>query len=139
MSHANRGMELEKTIEKLFEHYEQKGIFCHKLEVKEVDGVRIKKSPFDFIVHYDGVMYAFDAKHCKKGNINMSNFKLHQVKALDTVQSQKGVGFFLVYFADIKQLEIITVDQVKLFMGNSQSSIKPDVTRKTPLDFLKIL
>jgi len=139
VSHANRGMQLEKSVEELFKHYEQLGIFCHKLEVKEVDGVRIKKSPFDFEVFYDGCLYAFDAKHCQQGNIGIANFKLHQIKALKDVKNQKGSGFFLVYYADIKQLEIIDVDDVIKLKGEGFKTIKPDPKRKTKLDFLKIL
>ena len=139
MSQANRGMQLEKSVEELFKHYEQRGIFCLKIEVKEVNGVRVKKSPFDFIVHYDGVMYGFDAKNCQNGNIGIANFKLHQIKALTDVENQKGEGFFLVYFADIKQLEKIPVEEVIALKAKGIKAITPDVRRKTPLDFLKIL
>lgn len=139
MSHANRGMDLEKTVEKLFEHYEQLNIFCHKLEVKEVDGIKIKKSPFDFIVHHNGIMYGFDTKNCQNGSMGIANFKLHQIKAMSMVKAQGGDGFFLVYFADIGQLEKIDVDEVIKLKSEGAKSIRPDIRRQTPLDFLKIL
>lgn len=139
MSQANRGMQLEKSVEELFLHYEQRGIFCLKIEVKEVNGIRIKKSPFDFIVHYNKIMYGFDAKNCQNGNIGIANFKLHQIKALTDVSDQGGVGFFLVYFADIKQLELIPVEEIARLKAKGLKAIAPDVKRKVPLDFLQIL
>ena len=139
MSNANRGMELEKTVAYLFKHYEQRGIFCHKLEVKEVNGIRVKKSPFDFIVFYNNILHAFDTKNCKKGSIGIANFKLHQIKALKDVDNNGGNAFFLVYFQDIKQLEMIDVNEIIKLKADGYRSISPDEHRKVKLDFLGIL
>jgi len=138
-SHSNRGMSLEKMIEELFKHYEQKGIFCHKLIVKEVNGIKVEKSPFDFIVYYNGILYAFDTKNCESKSISVNNFKLHQIKALTDVNNQKGDAFFLVYFNSISQLEKIPVQEVKDLISSGHRSISPDERRKVKLDFLGVL
>ncbi len=138
-NHSNRGMDLEKTVLQLFKHYEQRGIWCHKLEVKQAEGNFIAKSPFDFLVFNDNTLYAFDTKHCKSGGMGVNNFKLHQIKALSDVESNGGKGFFLVYYADIKQLEIIPVAEMRQMQSDGIKTIHPDARRKTKLDFLGIL
>ena len=140
-NHANRGMDLEKTItHKLFPLYEQLNIFCLKIEVKQANGVYLNKSPFDFIVYHDNRMSAFDTKNCNdpKG-LAISNFKLHQVKALSCVEAQGGLAFFLVYFSTIGQLELIPVSEMRDIIASGAKKVTPDKRRKTGLDFLKIL
>jgi len=138
-NHANRGMGLEKTIKKLFEHYEEKGIWCHKLEVKQSNGNFIEKSPFDFLIYYNNKLYAFDTKNCKREKISFDNFKLHQIKALTDVENNGGDAFFLVYFEQKKALNKIPVSDVRLMMQDNVKSISYSEERKIKLDLLGVL
>ncbi len=138
-SQSNRGMALEKTVKEIFKHYEEMGIFCHKLEVKQSHGAYLEKSPFDFLCYYKSKLYAFDTKNCNKGKIAIQNFKLHQIKALTDVENQGGDGFFLVYFKEHKKLNKITASDIRLMMQDDMKSIEFCKERVISIDFLGVL
>ena len=140
-SHSNRGKSLEKTVNELFKHYEQKNIFCMRVyEPRTSTGIIYDKSPFDFMVFYNKQIYAFDAKETHGNSINIKgNLKIHQIDALRIIQEQGGIAFFLIYFTDTKELKKISIENVIERIANNQKSIKREECISSKLDFLGVL
>jgi penicillin-binding protein-related factor A (putative recombinase) len=136
-----KGKDLEKTILELFKHYEEKDIFCLRIhEHRVASGMVVEKSPFDFLVYHDNIIYGFDTKECSGKTINIkTNMKLHQLEAMLQIDKNGGEGFFLVYFYLTKQLIKYDCKVVLQVMKENSKSLSPDDGEEVKLDFLGVL
>lgn len=139
--HKSKGKDLELTILHLFKRYQAKNIFCMRINERKIStGQVVEKSPFDFIVYSNGIVYGFDTKETHQDTINIkTNFKLHQIQAMLQIEANQGHGFFLVYFFNTTQLIKFPAKDVFAAMQKEIKSLKPEDGYKTKLDFLGVL
>ncbi|MGL6202577.1 MAG: Holliday junction resolvase RecU [Lachnospiraceae bacterium] len=136
---ANRGKSLEKAVKKLFESYASRGIHCQQNQPEKLhDGTIVNRHGFDFQVFYDGKFLAFDAKECQTGRWNLSNAKIHQIKALVDVHNNGGMAFFMVYFTGIKKLIKFPAVQVQKSLSEGKKSLSSSDGEVINLNFLGI-
>lgn len=132
----NRGKSLEKTVSILINQYKKLRIPAFRMH--EAPHFQ-EKAPFDYLVYYKGIAYAFDAKECALDDINIkSNLKLHQIDNMMGILGQGGEGFFLIYFTNQKKLTRLPAEQVLLRIGKGEKSISYKDCEETPLDFLGV-
>lgn len=137
--HANRGKKLERTIKKLFESYESRGIHCQQNHPEQLhDGTLVHKHGFDFQILYQGKFYAFDCKECALNAFPIGKVKLHQVKALLNVQNNGGEAFYLVYFTNLHKLIKFSADLLQTSLIKGAKSISPDIGTQTKINILEI-
>lgn len=138
-NHANRGKTLEKTIKKLFESYESRGIHCQQNHPEQLhDGTLVKHHGFDFQIFYQGKFYAFDAKECAAKAWPLDKAKLHQLKALLDVEANGGEAFFLVYFTQENILVKYSAKIIQQAIINSQKKLLPLEGSPTNINILGI-
>ena len=136
-----KGKDLELTILHLFKRYQAMNIFCIRLNERKIStGQIVEKSPFDFLVYHDGIVYGFDAKECHDNYINIKgNLKLHQIEAMFQIEANQGHGFFLVYFFNFQKLIKFPAKEVFAAMQKEIKSLRPEDGTETKLDFLGVL
>ena len=105
-SHANRGMDLEKALAIVHDHYARTGeAFVGKQHIPTqiVKGGQwakvIGKSTVDYVgLMRGGRFVAFDAKECREQRIELSRLQEHQYEYLKEVERLGGAAFVLVRF-----------------------------------------
>jgi penicillin-binding protein-related factor A (putative recombinase) len=126
-----KGAELEKSVIKLFPHYEQRGVFCLQIHPRRLhDGKNVEKAPFDFLMYHKEKLTCFDAKQCQKDR--WPGAPSHQIRALLDVKRNGGDGFFLVWFIAAGRLVRFTPEQ-------AMKSCAPDDGERVSIDVLGIL
>lgn len=134
-----KGGSLELAIERLFEGYKDKGIHCQQNYPKMLqDGTFAKAHGFDFQIFYQGKFIVFDAKECGGERIAVSNFKMHQIKAMYDVVQQGGEGFFLVYFYGSKKLRKFPVAKLIPMMEEGARAFSADDMEETDIDLIGV-
>lgn len=134
-----KGGSLELAITRLFEGYKDKGIHCQQNHPKMLpDGTFAKAHGFDFQIFYQGRFIVFDAKECGGERIAVSNFKMHQIKAMYDVVQQGGEGFFLVYFYGNKKLRKFPVEKLIPMMEEGARAFSPDDMEETDIDLIGV-
>ncbi len=58
-----------------------------------------QKSTVDYIGAVQGIPVCFDAKECKTDTFPLANIHEHQIKFMTDFEAQRGIAFFLIYFA----------------------------------------
>jgi len=131
----NRGKSLEKTINTVFKKYRELGVPAYRVHEPPHYS---EKSPFDYWIFYKGRFITFDAKECHSNTINMQNLKLHQIDAMNAVESNGGEGFFLVYFFKEKKLVKFGVKKVLEYISERKKSLESEDGEKTSIDIIGI-
>ncbi len=58
-----------------------------------------QKSTVDYIGNVQGIPICFDAKECAADTFPLQNIHEHQIKFMGEFEQQRGISFFLIYFA----------------------------------------
>ncbi|MGL5438378.1 MAG: Holliday junction resolvase RecU [Metamycoplasmataceae bacterium] len=127
----NRGMLLEKIINKTINSYKNNGTaLFHKknLDIKfeRVDkelnvynSVISKKSTVDYYGIYKGRFIAFEAKSTNKEYLSFSNFKEHQHNYLLEIEKYLGIAFYIILFKKTSEFFIIKASNINLQIKKS--------------------
>lgn len=98
-SHANRGKELERRIER---HLKELSMFPNfsyiRLEIKQSGGKFLKKQPYDFLVIAGNKVIAFDTKQTRDSIFYFSKVPQHQLYELKKLSSMGHTTGFVVWF-----------------------------------------
>lgn len=138
-THANRGKTLEKAIKIFFSVYESRGIHCQQNHPEQLfDGTLVKKHGFDFQIFYENHFYAFDAKECNRKTWPVDKAKMHQLKALLTVEQNGGDAFFLVWFKPLEKIVKFPASLVQIKLTEGAKAIAPEDGTETTLNILGI-
>lgn len=137
VSHANRGRELERMLERTHEFYERRGTgsvekipiafgYCTEGEWRGIKDPALKartgddkplkreKTSCDYKGHERGYGVAFDAKEFAGSNIPHTNFKPHQVRRLYVFERTGGKGGFVVWAKRIDSVFWVSAEKVMM-------------------------
>lgn len=119
---ANRGMDLEETINKSNEYYRDKNIALitkrpTPINVVKVDysrGAKIidayfeKQSTTDYNGVFQGKYLDFEAKSTiSKTSLPLANITKHQIEHIKKVQEHGGIAFFIIRFSSLNETYLI--------------------------------
>ncbi len=107
-SYANRGMFLERIIERTNNKYRNAGVAdiqklptpvkIMKVTGSKVEGVRTKGHLVDYMGIYKGLALVFDAKETKGTNFPLENISEHQYRLLESWSEKGAIAFLIVHF-----------------------------------------
>lgn len=130
----NRGMLLEKIINKTIDYYaKNKLAYIEKksLPVKfkkvENDNLKLdeayilKKSTVDYIGCYKGFFVAFEAKSTNEKRLPANNITRHQIKYLLDIESNSGLAFFIIFFSFCDEFYLVKASELIQHMNKSIS------------------
>lgn len=153
-NHSNRGMDLERLIEKQCEIYEKQNIaFIKKMPTdwqvlrrgkNIVSAFPKKKSIFDFIGVWNGKAIGIEAKRTNNNtSFPFQNIHEHQWDFFDKWCSVNGLGYFIIWFKELDKMfliDAIQLKQCKDTIGRKSAPIswfEENATHMKSLDFLK--
>ena len=113
-SRGLRGSSLEDMINHSIEQYKKNGLALIQKIPTPITPIRIdktsrhitlayfeQKSTVDYLGVVQGIPICFDAKECASDCFSLQNIHSHQVEFMNQFENQKGISFFLIYFATL--------------------------------------
>lgn len=131
MSHANRGMQLEKLIDRTNKLYIKNGFADVKKippPVKimgykggQMTGFTMRGDLVDYIGIRNGTTIIFDAKECKsRTSFALSNIADHQYETLLSWWKQGARAFILLYFSEHGEHYLLHMPLLQEYWENAQ-------------------
>ena len=145
-SSANRGMNLEDSINAANEYYKAKDIALitkrptpinvvkvdYSKGCKIVDAYFEKQSTTDYNGVYKGKYIDFEAKNTKnKTSFPLSNIYKHQIDHLSRVIAHGGIAFFIIEFESFDEIYLLDAQYViEYYLHGERKSIPYEVISK---------
>jgi recombination protein U len=132
MTHANRGMALERAIEATNLMYRSRGVAMIQsisvptkaLPDRTTDTIKVirHQSTVDFIGAWDGRPIAFDAKQNEnRARFPLSNVHAHQVDFLRSWRNAGGVSFLLIYHVSESLICLLPYERLAAYWDRWQA------------------
>lgn len=120
---SNKGMALERKINRANEYYQKAGVgIIKKLPTpvhinsthgNKVSGTLTKGELVDYIGMSNGVAVAFDAKETKRKSLPLTNIAAHQYRFLKEWSVNGGVSFLIMRFAKEEKTYVYPFDRIR--------------------------
>lgn len=135
MNNKNRGMILEKIINKTIDLYKESNVaIFHKKNLditfsKTSKNLKLenafisKKSTVDYYGIYKGIFVAFEAKSTNENYLPLNNIKDHQIEYLKLIKSHGGCAFFIILLKNHQYFYILDIENFQ-YVENKNLSIE---------------
>ena len=144
IKNSNRGMDLEKLINKSNSFYNENNI---AMVFKRPTPIRVVKydkktktitkaffdfqSTIDYNMIYKGKYIDFEAKSTNLKSLPFKNISKHQIEHLNKVVSHGGIAFFIINFRTLKETYFLPFEELQQFLQTTnRKSISVNTIKK---------
>lgn len=121
--YANRGMQLERMLDKTNEAYQKRGqgiikklptpVHIYGVNKGIVRGALTKGELVDYIGMSEGIAVAYDAKQTKGKSLPLSNIAVHQYRFLKDWHYNGGAAFLVIRFSDLMKNYVYPFERIQ--------------------------
>ena len=121
--YANRGMQLERMLDKTNETYQKRGqgiikklptpVHIYGVNKGIVRGALTKGELVDYIGMSEGIAVAYDAKQTKGKSLPLSNIAVHQYRFLKDWHYNGGAAFLIIRFSDLMKNYVYPFERIQ--------------------------